>query len=622
MSFPPLKNLNRSDSEALSRVRINEAIERINALFAGGVLPGSGGSGIKLLGSLPNISDLPQSADNVGDAYFAGTSLAIWNGDEWVTTDLQGPIGPPGQDGQQGPAGAGLELLGVLDSESDLPSSGNAEGDAYFVDTSIFVWTDGKWEGVDIQGPEGPQGIQGPQGDPGETGESGQDGRTILSGTNDPSSGDGEDGDFWINTDTSTIFGPKSSGDWPAGVSLIGQDGQDGAPGQPGQDGAPGADGTSIVLQGTLNDPQDLPSEPDAGDTYFVGSEIYVWNGNDWISTDLEGPAGPMGNSIRVLGTLAGPGSLPQPGLEIGDAYFIGASIYVWNGTDWIDQDIQGPKGDTGPQGASGTGIQILGTIPTFGQLPDPLQQNFQAGDAFFVTDEARLYSFDGVNPQWNPFGPIGPAGWSPVLAIVPRFSGSDERIIQVIDWTGGQGTSNKPPSGRFIGPSGLTTDPAAAINVRGPQGLQGLKGDTGDTGLAVNILGSVPDVGGDPQTLLDTEFPDSQDNDAVVDLETMNLWAKISGVWTNIGNIQGPQGVQGPVGPQGPLGPQGPQGVQGPTGPTGPAGPQGPVGEGLEVLDVLSNVGELPTTGQEIGDAYFVGTSLYVWNGSALKPL
>ncbi|WP_406161000.1 hypothetical protein [Streptomyces canus] len=45
-------------------------------------------------------------------------------------------------------------------------------------------------------------------------------GRTILNGTGAPTSGDGTNGDFWINTATWTIYGPKASGTWPAGHSL------------------------------------------------------------------------------------------------------------------------------------------------------------------------------------------------------------------------------------------------------------------------------------------------------------------------------------------------------------------------------------------------------------------
>ncbi len=56
-------------------------------------------------------------------------------------------------------------------------------------------------------------------------------GNGILNGTVDPTT-EGNDGDFYINTVTDFIFGPKVSGTWPAGVSLVGPTGATGAAGQ------------------------------------------------------------------------------------------------------------------------------------------------------------------------------------------------------------------------------------------------------------------------------------------------------------------------------------------------------------------------------------------------------
>lgn len=50
---------------------------------------------------------------------------------------------------------------------------------------------------------------------------------TVLNGAVDPVVGDGVDGDFWINTTTWFIFGPKAT-TWPAGVSLVGPGGEGG----------------------------------------------------------------------------------------------------------------------------------------------------------------------------------------------------------------------------------------------------------------------------------------------------------------------------------------------------------------------------------------------------------
>lgn len=56
---------------------------------------------------------------------------------------------------------------------------------------------------------------------PGPDGETGDNGITTLNGTVDPST-EGVDNDFYINTATNKVFGPKTTGVWPAGVSLRG----------------------------------------------------------------------------------------------------------------------------------------------------------------------------------------------------------------------------------------------------------------------------------------------------------------------------------------------------------------------------------------------------------------
>ena len=77
--------------------------------------------------------------------------------------------------------------------------------------------------------------------------------------------------------------------------------------------------------------------------------------------------------------------------------------------------------------------------------------------------------------------------------------------------------------------------------------------------------------------------------------------------------------GATGPTGPTGPIGPTGLQGHTGPTGPTGPVGPTGPMGPSITILGKYNNLEELQAdhpTGT-LGDAYVVGTDIYVWDGS-----
>jgi len=72
----------------------------------------------------------------------------------------------------------------------------------------------GGWE-MEFSMLDGPAGGPGPKGD---TGAPGTNGKTVLSGTINPSNQMvGTNGDFYINTNTWMIFGPKADGNWGTG---------------------------------------------------------------------------------------------------------------------------------------------------------------------------------------------------------------------------------------------------------------------------------------------------------------------------------------------------------------------------------------------------------------------
>jgi hypothetical protein len=56
-------------------------------------------------------------------------------------------------------------------------------------------------------------------------------GVTLLYGSGAPAPGTGVDGAFYLDYTNSVLYGPKASGSWPAGVSLIGSRGATGAAG-------------------------------------------------------------------------------------------------------------------------------------------------------------------------------------------------------------------------------------------------------------------------------------------------------------------------------------------------------------------------------------------------------
>jgi hypothetical protein len=59
--------------------------------------------------------------------------------------------------------------------------------------------------------------------------------------------------------------------------------------------------------------------------------------------------------------------------------------------------------------------------------------------------------------------------------------------------------------------------------------------------------------------------------------------------------------------------------GAPGARGPAGPPGPQGPIGAGIRILSAVPTVGDLPSTGNQPGDAHLVTATgnLHVWDGT-----
>lgn len=164
---------------------------------------------------------------------------------------LPGPAGPAGSDGSPGapgpvgPAGsAGAEGRTILHG-SGAPAVGiGVDGDFYLDDAAYVLYgpkAGGAWPGAGVDligaagadgadGATGPAGPAGAAGVDGTDGTDGADGSTILSGSGAPAAGTGVDGDFYLDTATWTLYGPKASGAWPgSGTSLVG-------PAGPGED--------------------------------------------------------------------------------------------------------------------------------------------------------------------------------------------------------------------------------------------------------------------------------------------------------------------------------------------------------------------------------------------------
>lgn len=99
------------------------------------------------------------------------------------------------------------------------------------------------WQVISNAGTAGGPGPAGAAGAVGPLGPIGPAGATILYGIGDPQSVTGVDGDYYLNTSNNYFFGPKVSGVWPAGFSLVGPNGPQGSTGATGPTGPIGPPG-------------------------------------------------------------------------------------------------------------------------------------------------------------------------------------------------------------------------------------------------------------------------------------------------------------------------------------------------------------------------------------------
>ncbi len=199
-------------------------------------------------GEQPNTiltgSGAPNSSTGlIGDLYLDTATTKLFgpkSSTGWpASVSLVGPAGPAGATGGTGPAGpAGTSgataATNTIRSGAGAPSAAiGADGDFYIDTSANQIYgpkASGVWpSAVSLIGPAGSNGAAGSTGSTGATGSPGANGNSVLSGAGAPGAGVGSNGDFYINTSTNTIFGPKTAGAWGSGTSLIGPTGPTGA---------------------------------------------------------------------------------------------------------------------------------------------------------------------------------------------------------------------------------------------------------------------------------------------------------------------------------------------------------------------------------------------------------
>lgn len=366
-----------------------------------------------------------------------GGSPGTWNADGGVSPAAnvpffgpQGPVGPVGPSGPQGPTGSqgiqGPQGVQGVNGATGATGPNGARGNP---------------------GPPGPLGPVGPQGVPG-TGTMGPPGPVGPVGPEGPQGQIGVQGPRGIE-------GPEGPIGQMGPVGPQGFAGNVGAQGPMGMPGPKGDPSPVLVLKGTVDRVQDLPSTGNTdGDLYFVidDNSGWVWNasGSRWVDGGpIIGPQGPQGYP-GVMGP-AGPQGNQGPG------------------------GLQGIQGEQGMQGPAGP-IGITGATGNDGPTGPVGPQGVQ-----------------GVTGPEGPTGPIGPQG-------VPGDTGPEGPVgppgpMGPAGPQGPQGIPGNTGSTGATGPQGATgpTGPTGIEGPQGPAGVQGPLGPAGPTGPQgpVNMSGA-----------------------------------------------------------------------------------------------------------------------------------
>src|SRR5690606_24801751 len=198
--------------------------------------------------------------------------------------------------------------------------------------------------------------------------------------------------------------------------SLVGPEGPQGPQGIQGPAGAQGEQGVQGI-QGPKGDTGDPGPQGEqgiqgpAGDPGPQGEEGPQGPIGPEGPQGPEGPKGDPGTGVSIIGSLPSEADLPPTGTD-GDAHLINGDLYVWDGAAWQNvgtiQGPQGPQGPAGPEGPQGDqGIQ--------GPAGDPGPQGEQGiqgpkGDTGDTGPEGPEGP-QGIQGIQGPEGPEGPAG-------------------------------------------------------------------------------------------------------------------------------------------------------------------------------------------------------------------
>ncbi|MDP9080926.1 MAG: hypothetical protein M3O71_26195 [Bacteroidota bacterium] len=342
---------------------------------------------------------------------------------------------------------------GTLLYGAGVPASGTGKNLDSYINTLTGIFykkSAGAWSQVFSMA----TGPQGPQGTAGTNGTNGSDGNTILFGATNPSNTlTGVNGNFYINTSTYLLFGPKTAGTWGSGTSLLGA----GTPagGTTGQVLVK-ADGTDFNTDWQDNSFANLTGDPAANVNLSAAlsakqNALGFTPENTAAKNQANGYAG-LDGSGKVAATqlpsyvddvveFANFAALPSPG-ETGKIYVTldTNAEYRWSGSIYIQLVASPGSTDAVPEGSTNkyfTAARVLASILT--------GIGFSSATAITETDTI-LGALGKLQAQVTGLFKIPPGGTSgQILAKVDNADGNIHWVDSPSGGTGGAGYSDRP---------------------------------------------------------------------------------------------------------------------------------------------------------------------------------
>lgn len=468
----------------------------------------------KYRGELTDESQLPPAEESAyGEFYVIDTHIFVFLHSTitgkvtWV--DIGDFRGPAGRDG------TGINIIGPLPEVSDLPESAEKNGDSYLIQGIIYVWTGEEWSIFGQRGPEGKDAfevwkerqpkpeevtfedyVEAIRGGRGKEGEIGPDGKSAFQVAQDEgykgtqtewlASLHGKDGDDGDNGKSAYELA-KAAGyegteaDWLK--SLVGPDGKsvyqvaldNGFVGTE-EEFIASLKSPGLRSAGAVADVKDLPEKGDAETYWMVGTHMYLWINEAWYDAgNIKGDKGDIGPDGKSAYEVAKEG-----GYEGDEAAWVaslkgdsGKSAYQiavdggYKGTEaeWI-ASLHGKKGDVGKSaydaavegGFEGSESQWLAQLNGTDGQPGYSAYEIAVQEGYKGTVEEWLKSLEGDN------------GYK--LAVQKGFQGTEEEWLASLVGKPGKDAYAIAVDGGFEG------DQAAW--------LKSLKGDTGKSAYQI----------------------------------------------------------------------------------------------------------------------------------------